>query len=303
MLMPLVAEYLSVRRTLGYKLEATESKLIDYASYAKVQGDSFVVSATAVAWAKQTTSIRQSARRLGVVRSFARYLNAEDTRHEIPPNDVICAKSTRPTPYIFSDAELLSIVQEARKLGPDSSLKPHIFSTLFGLLSVTGLRISEALALRINDVTADGLIVRETKFGKTRLVPLHDTTQAAVRAYMARRLNFRTDNDKLFLNRRHGPLRYDSAWMMFRELCLRAELPWQPHPRSLRMHDIRHTVAVRMLINCPHGRDQVTPHMLALSTYLGHASLRGTYWYLQATPQLMQDITDAGEAWMAGDTL
>lgn len=302
MLMSLVEEYLAVRRTLGYKLETTESKLKSYARYAKLQGDSFVISATAVEWARQTTSIRQSARRLGIVRSFARYLNAEDTRHEIPPDDFFCAKATRPTPYIFSEAELLCIVGEARKLEPDSTLRSQTFGTLFGLLSVTGLRISEALALHISDVTTDGLIVRDTKFGKTRLVPLHDTTQAAVQAYLVHRLEIRTDNDALFLHRRHGPLGYVTTRLMFRKLCLRAKVPWQPHPRPLRMHDIRHTVAVRMLTNCPHVRDQVTPHMLALSTYLGHASLRGTYWYLQATPQLMQDITNAGEAWMAGET-
>lgn len=302
MLMPAVEEYLAVRRTLGGKLKETESALKSFVRYADLQGDKFVVSKTAIDWASQTTTSRQSARRLGMVRTFARYLNAEDTVHEIPPEKVFCAKTTRPTPYIFSDAELFSIVREAHKLDSNPSLRTQTFSTLFGLLGVTGLRISEALALHINDVTADGLIIRETKFGKTRLVPLHDTAQTAIKSYMTYRLNLCSDTDSLFVNQWHSPLCYGTTWLMFRKLCKHAKLPWQPHLRPLRMHDIRHTVAVKMLTNCPHVRDEVTAHMLSLTTYLGHASLRSTYWYLQSTPQLMQDINKASEAWMAGDS-
>lgn len=303
MLMSAVEEYLAVRRTLGGKLKETESFLKSFVRYAESLGDTFVVSKTAIDWASQTTTSRQSARRLGMVRTLACYLNAEDTKHEIPPEKIFSTKTTRPTPYIFSDAELLSIVREARALDSYSSLRTQTFSTLFGLLSVTGLRISEALGLHINDVTADGLIIRETKFGKTRLVPLHETAQTAINSYLAYRLTLCSNTDSLFLNQWHSPLCYGTTWKMFRKLCKHANLPWHPHLRPLRMHDMRHTVAVKMLTNCPHIRNEVTAHMLSMTTYLGHASLRSTYWYLQTTPQLMQDIKMASEAWMAGNSL
>jgi len=165
------------------------------------------------------------------------------------------------------------------------------------LLAVTELRISEALELRMDDFTRDGLIVRETKFHKSRLVPLHESTVAALTRYLERRQRLATLTDHIFVSLKRTPLCYATAYRTFRLLCANIGLSSSP---QVRLHDLRHTVAVRALEACPQDRDQVTPHILALSTYLGHASLRGTYWYLQTTPQLLRDIADAAEGWMNG---
>jgi integrase/recombinase XerD len=303
MLMPAIERYLEVRRALGYKLENTAWLLRSFARFAAAQGDTYVVGQTAIAWANQTATAHQRDRRLKTIIALARFLHAEDARHDIPPEGVFCPKRHRPVPYIFTAEEVQRLVQEARRLGPPGSLRPHTYSTLFGLLAVTGLRISEALALQLDDVTGDGLVVRETKFHKSRLVPLHESAAAALARYLKRRQQIASANDNLFVSLRRTQLCYTTVHRLFQRLCAAAGLPRQPGARRLRLHDLRHTVAVRALEACPHERARVTPHMLALTTYLGHASVRSTFWYLESTPQLMRDIADAGEAWMTGEPL
>jgi len=302
MLMPAIDNYLEVRRALGYKLESTEWLLRSFARFAAVRGDRYVVSETAIAWAEQTATAHQRDRRLKTIITLARFLRAEDEHHDIPPDGIFCPQHQRPVPYIFTEEELRCLIQEARRLGPAGSLRPLTYSTLFGLLAVTGLRISEALALRLDDITDDGLVIRKTKFHKSRLVPLHASSAAALSRYLERRQCVVSDNDHLFVSLRRTRLCYDTVHQMFHRLCTSAGLPHQPYGRRLRLHDFRHTVAVRMLAACPHEREAVTPHMLALTTYLGHGSLRSTFWYLHSTPQLMHDIASAGEAWMTGGT-
>lgn len=300
MLMPAIDNYLEVRRALGHKLENPEWLLRSFARFATARGERYVVSDTAIAWAEQTATAHQRERRLNTIITLARFLHAEDERHDIPPAGIFCSKRHRPVPYIFTAEELRRLIEEAGRLGPASSLRPHTYSTLFGLLAVTGLRISEALALRLDDITDDGLVIRETKFHKSRLVPLHQSSTAALGRYLERRQRVVTDNDHLFVSLRRTRLCYTTVYRMFHQLCACIGLPQQPYMRRLRLHDLRHTVAVRMLVACPHAREQVTPHMLALTTYLGHGSLRSTFWYLHSTPQLMHDIASAGEIWMQG---
>jgi integrase/recombinase XerD len=150
--------------------------------------------------------------------------------------------------------------------------------------------------LRIGDFTRDGLVIRETKFRKSRLVPLHESAAAALTRYLARRQLLGPDTDHVFVSIRRTPICYETARRTFRLLCNKVGLS-----ERVRLHDLRHTVAVRALEACPKNHDQVTPHMLALSTYLGHASMRNTYWYLESTPQLLRDIAEAGEAWIKGE--
>ncbi len=301
MLMPAIERYLELRRALGYKLETTEFLLRNFARFAGARGETHVVSHTAMEWAAQTSTARQSHRRLTVIIGLARFLHAEDERHQLPPRPLFCPPQPRPLPYIFTAEEIQLLVQAARRLGPPGSLRPHTYSTLFGLLAVSGLRISEALALRLDDLTNDGLVVRETKFHKSRLVPLHESSVAALTRYLERRQCVASDDDHLFLSLHRTKLCYATVYRLFKQLCADAGLPHQPRAHRLRLHDLRHTVAVRALEACPHSRERVTPHMLALSTYLGHASVSGTFWYLQSTPQLMQDVASAGETWMTGD--
>lgn len=295
MLTPAIDRYLELRRALGHKLETSECYLRSFARYTAPLGQRHISAASALAWASQSTTARQRAKRLTVLIGFARFLHAEDPCHEIPPRTLICPPTPRPPPYILTQDEIQRLVDAARELPPRRSLRPLTFHTLYSLLAVTGLRISEALELRLGDFTRDGLVIRETKFRKSRLVPLHESAAAALTRYLARRQLLGPDTDHIFVSIRRTPICYYTAWHTFRLLCDKVGLP-----PGVRLHDLRHTVAVRALEACPKNRDQITPHMVALSTYLGHSSLSGTYWYLQSTPQLLRDIADAGEAWIKG---
>jgi integrase/recombinase XerD len=301
MLTSAIDRYLELRRALGYKLITEERMLRCFAGFAKACGDSHVVSETVLAWAARSTTARQRDKRTRVVIGFARFVHAEDPRHAIPPPPLPSAAHTRPLPHIFSPQEIVQLMTAAAHLPPEASLRPLTFSTLFGLLACTGLRISEALSLRLDDLRPDGLIIRETKFQKSRLLPLHATTTCALNRYLERRLCVVGKSDHLFVSLKGTPVCYETASRTFRHLCASAGLDGVPPVRRPRLHDLRHTVAVRALEACPHVRDDVTAHMLALSTYLGHCSARGTYWYLQSSPQLMQDVAGAAQDWLAGD--
>lgn len=300
MLTPAIDRYLELRRALGYRLATDEIMLRSFARFAHDRSQSHVVALTALEWADLSTTARQRDKRTRTIVGFARFLHAEDVQHEIPPRPLPSSANVRPLPHIFSKQEIVRLSQAATQLPPLTSLRPLTFSTLFNLLAVTGLRISEALSLRLGDITPDGLVIRETKFLKNRLVPLHETTVVALARYLERRQGVATTVDHLFVSLKGTALCYATALRTFRQLCASAGLDGTPPARRPRLHDLRHTAAVRALEACPHGRDQVTPHMLALSTYLGHASVRGTYWYLQSSPTLMHDMANAAEAWMAG---
>ncbi len=296
MLMRAVDTYPAVRRAVGYKLRSVEGYLRDFARFASARGDSHVVARTAMAWAARTPSEAQRGVRLGAVVRFARFSRSEDPRHEIPPERVFCGRHHRPVPYIFVEAEIGALLAEAARLGPPGSLRPATYRMLFGLLAVTGLRISEALALRFPDVTPDGLVIRQTKFGKSRLVPLHGTTTAALEHCLARRCQLLIEDDHLFVSRRRRPLCAQAVRATFRQLLAVAGIPRQPGRPRPRLMDLRHTFATKAPEACPDGRDEVGRHTLAPSTYLGHADVRNTFWYFERTPQLMGDIAQACEA-------
>jgi integrase/recombinase XerD len=300
MLSNAVNTYLSVRRAVGFKLETVEGYLRSYANFATARGDIRVVSNTAIEWAGLATLQNQRANRLNVLIRFARFARAEDSCHEIPPANIFCGRRYRRTPYIFTDEEVQRLMLHAARLGPPGTLRPHTYSTLFGLLASTGLRISEALSLRFDDVTPEGLVIRETKFRKSRLVALHETAALALRHYLLRRGKFANCDDHVFVSCRGGKLSYKIAATTFQEVLKAAGVQGKPNGPKPRLHDFRHRFAVKALQACPDGRDRVTRHMLALSTYMGHACLRSTYWYLESTPQLMKDIAGVCESFLQG---
>jgi integrase len=166
---------------------------------------------------------------------------------------------------------------------------------LFSLLAVTGMRISEALALRLKDVTPDGLLIRKTKFQKSRILPLHPSTQAGLERYLQRRRRFSATSDQIFISLRGGPLRYPTVVATFLSAVRAVGLHLGPGQRGPRLHDLRHSWAVAALEGCPYGYEQVNQHVLAVSTYLGHAKLVSTYVYLHTTPQLLADIAASCE--------
>ena len=167
---------------------------------------------------------------------------------------------------------------------------------MFGLIAATGLRISEALAIRLSDVTDDGLTIVQTKFKKSRLLPLHPTTRLALDGYIARRLKAQSLSDALFITHHGTPPAYPTVKNVFLQIARSIGLHGTPGSRRARIHDLRHTFAVRSLERCAHDAEAVARHITALSTYLGHAHVTDTYWYLQATPELMAHMADAGEA-------
>src|SRR6266404_3512131 len=296
MLIQAVETYLAVRRAADFKLDAVERYLHSFAQFATAQGDTHVVTHTALAWAEQGVSEPQRHHRLSVVVRFARFSHADDPRHEVPPARLFAGHRRRRTPYLFREEDLQALLAQAARLGPPDSLRPYTDSTLLGLLAVTGLRISEALALRFKDVTPEGLVIRETKFRKSRLVPLHATTTAALQQYLAQRSDLALDDDHLFVSQRRRPLSYHTVLDTFHALLSAAGIPAEPACPRPRLMDLRHTFASRALERCPDGRDHIGRHMLALTTYMGHARVKSTYWYLQRTPQLLGDIAQACEA-------
>ncbi len=299
MLMRAVQSYVDIRRAAGFALRRDERVLRDFARFAAEQGDTHIRTTTAIDWAARASSLRERDRRLKRVIRFARHARAEDATHQLPPDHVFAAPHLPRLPHIFEPEQMRRILEQAGTLGPAGSLRPYTYQTLFGLLLSCGLRISEALALQIEDITADGLLIRKTKFRKTRLVPMHETTHRAMQDYLRRRQAVADVSTHCFVSRRGAPLTYPTVNRTFlalvRALGLRADAPRQPGPR---LHDMRHTLAVRALEACP--REQVASHMLALSTYLGHARMAHTYWYLHVTPRLMADVADACRAQLEG---
>lgn len=299
MLMRAVDSYLAVRRAVGYELEVPEYLLRSYARFAAQHGDAHIRASTAIRWARTAPSLSQQDHRLNTVIRFARHMQVEDERHEMPPKGIFGYKKQRRAPYIYSQIDTDRLLQAATRLGPPDTLRPYTYTTLCALLSVTGLRISEALALHLDDVTPDGLIIRKTKFQKSRLVPLHETTAVGLKSYLARRKRVAAGDDHLFVSLRGKVLDRSGVQWTFRNLLKTIGLDSGPGKRRPRIHDLRHTFAVRALEACPEGRDNISRHMLALSTYLGHTHISDTYWYLESTPRLMRDISGACESFMA----
>lgn len=281
---------------LGFKFRTQYALLRLFVTHAEKLGDEFVTGARVVDWAAQAPSPAQRRNRLLTVRRFALALRPEDPRHEVPPDNVFGhPERRRRKPYIYTTNEIAQLLAAATRLAPATSIKASTYETLFGLLAATGMRISEALALRLGDVTADGLLIRTTKFQKSRLLPLHSTTQAALDRYLKIRVGVVVANDYLFVSAGFGRLPYDTAASVFRRLARALGIRGGPGQPGARIHDLRHTFAVRSLEGCPGDRQVIARHLVALSTYLGHARVIDTYWYLEATPILLKDVAAASE--------
>jgi integrase len=296
--------YLAVRRAAGFALTVDAGLLRSFARFAADRAETHVQRRTAIAWAAQAPSPYQRERRLGMVRRFAAHGRAEDPGHERIPRHVFAYRCTRPFPYLLSDRELEQLLTATSRLRPRGSLRPLTYATLFGLLAATGLRISEALHLVVDDITADGLLIRQTKFRKSRLVPLHETAAAALDGYLAHRHAVAGGEVHVFVSTTGQPLTYPMINGTFHYLLRSVELRTTAgeRPPAPRIHDLRHRFAVRALERAAGDRDRTAQHVLALSTYLGHAHVADTYWYLHATPHLMRRIADACEVGGAGGT-
>jgi integrase/recombinase XerD len=292
--------YLALRRSLGFKLRHEAWWLPDFVAYMKRRGRSVISTELALTWAQQPTDADPSwwARRLGAVRRFARHHHAFDSRTEVPPAGLIPYRRRRLTPHVYTNEEIAAVMREARRL---RGLMAATYTTLIGLLAATGMRVGEAIALQDDaiDERAALLTVRNGKFRKSRHVPVHPSTLQALHAYAAVR-------DRLCPVRRSSTFLVSGAgtrlleqnvWFTFARLRKSAGLA-HPDRRPPRIHDLRHTFAVKTLTGWYRQGIDVERRLPWLSTYLGHVSPSTTYWYLTATPELLALASErAGRAW------
>ncbi|MBI5243114.1 MAG: tyrosine-type recombinase/integrase [Elusimicrobia bacterium] len=296
----LVDAYLRLRRATGWQMRVQEYILRGFVAFAKARGETHIKALSAIEWAARAPSEGQRANRLGMLRVFARFARAEDPGHEVPPHGVFAAPKVRYAPFIFSESHVKELVRRAWQLPPPGSLRPWTYSTLFSLLAATGLRISEALNLRYDDVTSDGLVIRETKFRKSRLVPLHPSVATGLERYLKRRQPT-AHNEHVFVTLRGTAIRYQTVITTFLRLVRAMGIHAEAGHGGARIHDLRHSFAVRALELCPASRPAIDAHMMALSTYMGHANVESTYWYLHATPRLLAEVADATEKFVKGE--
>ena len=298
-MMASVETYLAVRRAVGFTLSNTEYLLRSFADFAADRKEAHIRTATAIDWASQAKSVAQRHTRHQTICRFAQYLRVEDLRHELPPANHFGYRKTRRVPHIYSRDEINGLVLAATRLCSSDSLLPRTYAALISLLAATGLRISEALHLLVSDITPNGLLIRRTKFQKTRLVPLHDTAVAGLAHYLMYRQEAQRGGDHVFVSDEGQPLVYWKVHSVFRTLLKSAGI--QPSGgRWPRIHELRHTLAVRALESSPTGRQRIGQHMLALATYLGHVNINATYWYLETTPELLLDIAVVAENFVQG---
>jgi len=297
MLSDAVNRYIELYRSMGFKYRVQAYMLHGFAAFAESRSEQFVQTDTVLEWAKSAPSPRQRYDRLLTVRRLACSLNAEDDRHQVPPIDVFGhAPKRRRTCHIFRQDEINRLLQTAAQLTSRRSIQPVTFKATLSLIASTGLRVSEALKLQLPDITENGLLIRATKFQKSRLVPLHATASNGLQQYLNIRERMKTTANTVFVSKRGTAIPYPTMNQTFLHLARAAGLRPGPGLGGCRIHDLRHTFAVRSLEQCVGDRKSVARHMTALSTYLGHAHISDTYWYLQATPRLLFDVAKAAEA-------
>jgi len=287
---PALADYLRLRRSLGYKLERAAKLLAQFTAYLDAIGADTVTIEAALAWATQPVGASPSwwAGRLTVVRGFAAYLHALDPAHEPVPTDLLPDRGHRTTPYLYADIDIVALMAATATLRT-----PHraaTYETLVGLLAVTGLRVGEAIRLDRADIDASEglLVVRTSKFGKSREVPLHPTTVAALRRYLRRRDRPRRVGTAALLVSGAGTrlLYCNVDWTFLRLVRCAGLVPRSASCRP-RLHDLRHTFAVRTVLDAYRADADVGARLPLLSTWLGHVDPGATYWYLSAAPELL----------------
>jgi integrase len=287
-----VREYLDFRSRLGFTLRSTGEELLLFARHLDaIRHRGPLTVADAIDWAKLSTDAQPQywAWRLQAVRGFAKHLAATDARHEVPLSGAIGSTYNRRTPHVYTGAEVEALLEITNIIRPIGGLPAHTFRAFFGLLAATGMRCGEGLCLGRDDVdmTVGRLIIRKAKLGKTRELPLHQSTVDALSAYVARRdATFRRArrSDSFFVSRRGTPLSYQRVTVTFRHL--RRQLGWSGAPLP-RLHDLRHTFAVRNLLRWCRAGDDVDKKIVSLTAYMGHVHVTSTYWYLTAVPELM----------------
>lgn len=290
-------EYLALRRSLGYKMEDTHRELLRFVGFVRQSKASFVTTRLAIEWASQSTRCQpaQWANRYSMARLFAEYLSAFDPRTEIPATGLLGHRHHRRPPYFYSDLEVVRLVRAAQGIPSPKGLRAATYSTLFGLIACTGMRLGEAVGLDVDDVDVDQgvLKVRQAKYNKPRLIPLHATTLEKLRQYRHLR-------DRIFPNSNcPGFLLSEqdtrlSVWAVRRWFIILSRQIGLRRPedhRGPRIHDLRHRFVIQTLCKWYRAGEDVEARLPELSTYVGHDHVRDTYWYISATPELLMLAT------------
>lgn len=285
---PLIADYLIVRRSLGFTLEKNERFLTQFHQYLQHNSLSVVTTQVMVDWAAlPDASPAWHSARLNVLRVFARWAHVFDPTIDVPPVGLLPKHAQRRIAFVYSPDEIVALMEVTSTMS--SPLLAATYRTLIGLLAATGMRVGEVIHLDRSDLSDGVVTIRDTKFGKTRLVPLHPTTIQALADYARLRENALGDvaTDAFFVSTAGTRLIYRNVHFFFHQLIARAGIlprSSQCHPRP---HDLRHTFAINTMLDAYRRGDNAAEVLPILSTYLGHASPASTYWYLQADPTLL----------------
>lgn len=287
-----VAEYLSVRRAMGHKLQCAEGLLSQFVAHLDAVGATTVTVDEALSWAMMPAGASRAWMRirLGVVRSFATWLQARDPSVEVPPLDALGARTIRrAVPYLYTDEEIAALINTAGRMS--RGLQRHTFPTLIGLLAVTGMRISEAIALDRDDILWEEarLLIEGAKFGKSRYVVLHPSSLDALAEYARRRDQVVRGprSASFFVSNTGTRLVSQNVQHRFRVVARRAGLVARSERCRPRLHDFRHRFAVQTLTEWYAAGLDIGPRLPLLATHLGHTDPQSTYWYLTATPELL----------------
>ena len=292
-------EYLAIRRALGFGLREVAGCLRNFVAFLEAEGASYITTKWALRWATRPAEAQPAtwAWRLGMVRRFATWFKTVDPRTEIPPASLLLDRYKRRKPYIYTEQEIGKILRQAARLESPKGLRAHTFTTLFGLLVVSGMRVNEAVNLDRQDVDlAHGILtIRRTKFGKSRHVPIHPSTVAALQKYARRRDRIVQKSTAAFFVSERGVRITDfTARYTFAKLSQRLGIRSRAtgHGCGPRLHDMRHRFAACTLIHWYRAGLDVERELPKLATYLGHVHINETYWYLEAVPELLQLATD-----------
>lgn len=295
-----VQDYLVLRRSLGFKLHSAGVALLDFASFMERQQATCITTELALAWAEQPSNALHAhwAQRLSHVRCFARHHRASDPSTEVPPPGLLPYRPARAQPYLYSAHEIQRLIDQTLLL-PCHGLRPWTYHALLGLLSVTGMRVGEALRLKCEDVDLEVgvLTVRGTKFGKSRLVPIHVSTREALARYCERRAKHLGGREAapFFISSTGHQLDGGDVRRTFYDLSRQIGLRGPTDSHGPRLHDLRHRFAVETLLGWYRSGEDAQRRLPVLSTYLGHVHISDTYWYLSAHPQLMRLAVDRME--------
>jgi len=289
--------YLTIRRSFGFDLVTDARVLRRFVAFAECQDAPYITTDLFLKWKAAFGNAGQAtwAARFGMVRLFAQWLNGFDPRHEVPPKGLIPGRYRRTRPHIYSEQEIARIVEEAARLPSIYGIRGLTYSTLFGLIANTGLRITEAIGLNNGDVDLDTavLTVRMGKAGKARLVPVSASTRGRLAAYADERDRLLGQTPESFFASEAGTrpddcaVRYNFA-LVCQRIGLRSAQRFYKHGRGPRIHDLRHTFVARTLINWYRTGKDPEREMVKLSIYLGHAKPANTYWYIEAVPELLE---------------